>query len=103
LSSSPLALLAFRRYLCAALSANLGYRIELIALGILVYRLTGSPFDLGILSAVTALPAVLCNVLGGVLADRYDTRKVWMANSILSAASVALLAWLVYADACHDA
>ena len=68
MTPSLLSLPVFRRYLCAALSANLGYRVQLIALGILVYRLTGSPFDLGILSAVIALPAVLCNVLGGVLA-----------------------------------
>lgn len=95
MTPSLLSLPVFRRYLCAALSANLGYRVQLIALGILVYRLTGSPFDLGILSAVIALPAVLCNVLGGVLADRYDTRKVWMGNSILSALVVGAMAWLV--------
>jgi MFS family permease len=95
---SPLSLPIFRRYLCAALSANLGYRVQLIALGILVYRFSESPLDLGILSAVTALPAVLCNLLGGVLADRYDTRKVWMANSMLSAFVVMAMALLVYSD-----
>lgn len=89
----------FRRYLCAALSANLGYRVQLIALGILVYRFSESPLDLGILSAVTAIPAVLCNLLGGVLADRYDTRKVWMANSMLSAFVVVAMALFVHSDA----
>ncbi|NKB68711.1 MAG: MFS transporter [Candidatus Latescibacteria bacterium] len=97
--SSPLALPNFRLYLCAALSANIGYRVQFIALGILVYRLTSSPLDLGVISAVGALPAVLCNVLGGVLADRYDTRKVWMANSTLAAAAVTALALLAYFDA----
>jgi MFS family permease len=97
-SPSPLSLPIFRRYLCAALSANLGYRVQLIALGILVYRFSESPLDLGILSAVTALPAVLCNLLGGVLADRYDTRKVWMVNSMLSAFVVMAMALLVYSD-----
>ena len=99
LTSSPLALPTFRRYLLAGLSANIGYRIQLVALGILVYRLSGSPLDLGILSAVSALPAVFCNVLGGVLADRYDTRRVWMANAGLGALVVAVLAALVPADA----
>ena len=99
LTSSPLALPTFRRYLLAGLSANIGYRIQLVALGILVYRLSGSPLDLGILSAVSALPAVFCNVLGGVLADRYDTRRVWMANAGLGALVVAVLAALVHADA----
>lgn len=97
--SSPLALPAFRLYLCAALSANIGYRVQLVSLGILVYRLSGSALDLGVFSAVGALPAVLCNVLGGVLADRFDTRRVWMANSALAALAVGALALLVYVEA----
>ncbi len=99
MSPSPLSLPVFRLYLCAAVSANIGYRVQLIAIGILVYRLSGSPLDLGILSAVIALPAVFCNLLGGVLADRCDTRKVWIANSVLAAVTVATLGLLVYLDA----
>lgn len=82
--SSP----AFRKYLCGILAANMGFRIQAIALAILVYRTTGSALDLGIVSAI-----------GGVLADRYDTRIVWAVNSGLSAALIGLLGWLTFNDA----
>ena len=77
----------------------MGFRIQAIALAILVYRTTGSALDLGIVSAIGAVPAVLCTVLGGVLADRYDTRIVWAVNSGLSAALIGLLGWLTFNDA----
>ena len=93
--SSP----AFRKYLCGILAANMGFRIQAIALAILVYRTTGSALDLGIVSAIGSVPAVLCTVLGGVLADRYDTRIVWAVNSGLSAALIGLLGWLTFNDA----
>ena len=93
--SSP----TFRKYLCGILAANMGFRIQAIALAILVYRTTGSALDLGIVSAIGAVPAVLCTVLGGVLADRYDTRIVWAVNSGLSAALIGLLGWLTFNDA----
>ena len=93
--SSP----AFRTYLCGILAANIGFRMQSIALGILVYRTTGSALDLGLVSAIGAVPAVLCTILGGVLADRYDTRLVWAVNAGIAAALAGLLGWLVLNDA----
>ena len=77
----------------------MGFRVQATALSILVYRTTGSALDLGIVSAIGAVPAVLCTVLGGVLADRYDTRIVWAVNSGLSASLIGLLGWLTFNDA----
>ena len=97
--TSALSAPAFRLYLCGILAANLGFRIQAVALAILVYRTTGSALDLGIVSAIGAAPAVLCTVLGGVLADRFDTRLVWAANAGGAAALVGLLGWLALGDA----
>jgi nitrate/nitrite transporter NarK len=94
--ASALSAPAFRKYFCGILAANIGFRIQSIALGILVYRTTGSALDLGIVSAIAAAPAVLCTILGGVLADRFDTRRVWAVNAGISAALVGLLGWLVF-------
>lgn len=96
--TSALSSSAFRKYLCGILAANLGFRIQAIALVILVYRTTGSALDLGIVSAIGAVPAVLCTILGGVLADRCDTRLVWAVNAGLSAALVGLLGFLTLSD-----
>jgi MFS family permease len=89
--SSP----AFCKYLCGILAANVGFRIQSVALGILVYRTTGSALDLGLVSAISAVPAVLCNLLGGVLADRYDARLIWAINAGIAAALVGSLGLLV--------
>jgi MFS family permease len=90
---------AFRKYLCGILAANIGFRIQAVALAILVYRTTGSALDLGIVAAIGAVPAVLCTILGGVLADRYDTRRVWAVNAGISAALVGVLGMLTLNDA----
>lgn len=70
--------------------------MQSVALAILVYRTTGSALDLGLVSAIGAAPAILCNVLGGVLADRHDTRLIWALNAAVSAVVVGALGWLVY-------
>ncbi|HIL09670.1 MAG TPA: MFS transporter [Candidatus Latescibacteria bacterium] len=95
--SSAFASPAFRKYLGGTLSANIGFRVQSVALAILVYRTTGSALDLGLVSAIGAAPAMLCNVLGGVLADRHDTRLIWAINAGVSATLVGALALLVFA------
>jgi len=76
MGSSAFASPVFRKYLGGTLAANIGFRMQSVALAILVYRTTGSALDLGLVSAIGAAPAMLCNVLGGVLADRHDTRLI---------------------------
>ncbi|MBN2386734.1 MAG: MFS transporter [Anaerolineales bacterium] len=41
----------------------------------LAYRLTGSPFDLGLIGFATTLPTLLLALPGGVLVERLDKRK----------------------------
>jgi MFS family permease len=98
-AASALSSPAFRKYLCGILAANIGFRLQSVALGILVYRTTGSALDLGLVSAIGAVPALLCNLLGGVLADRYDTRVVWAINAGIAAALVGALGLLALTDA----
>jgi MFS transporter, DHA1 family, staphyloferrin A biosynthesis exporter len=98
-STSALSSSAFRTYLCGIIAANIGFRIQSVALAILVYRTTGSALDLGIVSAIGTVPAVLCTIFGGILADRCDTRLVWAINSGISATLVGLLGWLTLNNA----
>ena len=66
-----------------------------IAQGILIFDLTGSVLNLGILGAATAGPTILITVFGGVLADRVDRRKLLAAMQIVLAVMLGLLATLV--------
>jgi MFS family permease len=96
MGSSAFASPAFRKYLGGTLAANIGFRMQSVALAILVWRTTGSALDLGLVSAIGAAPAMLCNVLGGVLSDRHDTRLIWAINAGVSAMVVGALALLVF-------
>jgi MFS family permease len=67
------------------------------ALPLLVFRLTGSPFDLAISTAVTFLPVVLFGLVIGAWADRADRKRLMVLADLgraLVVASVPLLAAL---------
>ena len=84
----------YRRYWFASFASVGGTQLVGLAQGWLVYRLTGSALDLGLLGAATALPNILMSLYGGVVADRFDKRKIVLATSVLNAALLFLLAAL---------
>ena len=73
----------------------------------LVYELTGSPFQLGLIGAFQAVPLLLFSLVGGAVADTVDRRKLILATQgfrgllalVLVALSVteSLQLWHVYA------
>jgi MFS family permease len=60
----------------------------------LVYRLSGSPFLLGLVEFVARAPILLVSVVGGLLADRWPRQRLMMVTHtamLLQAAALALL------------
>src|SRR5512133_2478754 len=49
----------------------------------LAYRLSGQPFDLGLIGFASALPTLLLALPGGVLVERLDKRKTVIAMQIV--------------------
>ncbi len=77
----------YRRYWLGSLASVAA--IQLAALGegwLIVDELGGSPRVLGTLGAATAVPTILVNLFGGVLADRVNRRVVMAGTSLCSAA-----------------
>lgn len=64
----------------------------------LVYELTASPIMLGWLGAAAAVPNLVITLFGGVVADRYDRRKILQITSTGNMLSTALLTLLVMFD-----
>ena len=60
--------------------------------------LTNSAFMLGLDSFLGDLPILLLSLVGGVVADRVDRRKVLLASQYLQMAFAFLLALLIYLD-----
>ncbi len=84
----------YRRYWLGSLASIGGTQLLILGKGWLVFELSGSPFDLGLLGAASALPAILVTLFGGVLADRVDKRRLLMTTSLSIAALLLLLAVL---------
>ena len=81
--------------------------MRLVALPYQIYLLTGSPFHVGLLGLFQAIPLISLPLLGGVLADRADRRRVLIVTQSGLAASSLVLAivtqigstelWILYA------
>lgn len=78
--------------------SNVGTWMQNIAQGWLVLQLTNSAFWLGIVSFASAGPLLVFTLLGGVIADHVDKRRLLIATQLVMMASAFLLAGLAYFD-----
>jgi MFS family permease len=62
--------------------SGLGTQATLVALPYQLYVETHSPFLTGLLGAVEIVPLVSLSLFGGALADRYDRRKILLADQV---------------------
>jgi MFS family permease len=88
----------FFPYFVGNLLSSSGTWFHNIAQTLLVYRLTGSLFLVGLVNMAQFIGVFLLGASAGVVADRYDRRKVLLATQVVSAAISALLAICVALD-----
>ncbi len=84
----------FRRFWLGMVASVMGFQIMTVAQGWLVYELTGSTLFLGYVGLAAGLPAIVLNLIGGVIADRVDKRRLLMATQSISSLVMLLLATL---------
>ncbi|GAB1403998.1 MFS transporter [Lentimicrobium sp.] len=73
-----------------------GVWIQNIALGWLVYRLTGSELMLGFVGFAGQIPALLLTPVAGVFADRLAKRKVLVITQSVSMLIALSMSWLIF-------
>ncbi|HYU21296.1 MAG TPA: MFS transporter [Chloroflexota bacterium] len=86
----------FRYLLFGQAVSAIGSWMQLVALGWLVYSLTGSAFYLGLIGLARAVPVLAFTLVGGAVADRYDRRTVMaLANGAVAilAFAMGVLTW----------
>lgn len=83
----------FTLYLAGVALTQVGSRATIAASVYHVYELTGSITRTGVLGGVSALGFLLFSPLGGILADRYDRRRVVQVTQLLGLLAVSGLAW----------
>ncbi|WP_353107604.1 MFS transporter [Gordonia sp. (in: high G+C Gram-positive bacteria)] len=88
----------FRTYVTGAFVSNIGTWVQRVAQDWLVLQLSnGSAVAVGITTALQFLPALLLSPVGGLLADRFDKRRLLMATQSWMAVSALILGALAVA------
>lgn len=95
---SALVIKDFRTYWLGSLFAMFGHRLIIVAISLLIYRLTGSALSLGIVAASTAIPIMFFNFLGGVIADKYNVRRILTFLSLIISIILIGLGYLDYSN-----
>ncbi len=85
----------YRLYWLGQLSSVLAQNMEGVAQGWLVLELTNSPLLLGLTGLAFAAPTIALTLLGGVIADRADRRRIMILSQSVSATTFFLLATLI--------
>jgi len=85
----------FRRFFFCQAVSTLGHWMQQIALQWLVYRTTGSVALLGLVAFANQAPIFFIAPFSGVLADRFDRRRLLIATQSFASLQAALLAGLV--------
>lgn len=70
----------FRKFFFGQVSTYVGSWMQQMAVGWLIFQMTGALSALGTLAAVMAAPILLISLFGGVLADRVDRRKLLLVT-----------------------
>jgi MFS family permease len=81
----------FAKFWAGQTISNLGSSVTLFALPLLVFKLTGSPLNLGATSATSFLPYLLFGLVIGAWVDRVDRKRLMIATDVVRALLVAAI------------
>ncbi len=85
----------FRLMWVGACTSSIGTWMQIVAQGWLIYRLSHSPFLLALDQFLGGIPIFLFSLIGGVVADRTERRKILLVSQYVQMASAAVLTALV--------
>jgi predicted MFS family arabinose efflux permease len=85
----------FRLMWFGACTSSIGTWMQIVAQGWLIYRLSHSAFFLALDQFLAGIPIFLFSLIGGVVADRVERRKVLLSSQYLQMATAGTLTILV--------
>ena len=92
---APLRSADYRRLWIGQVVSVVGDKINQIAMAIVVYAVTGSMLQMGIMLGVTALPAALFGLPAGAYVDRWDRRITMLVADLVRAVVVLMIPLVV--------
>lgn len=81
----------FRRIFFGNILTQVGAQMTLVAVGVQVYRMTGSSAMVGYTSLWALIPLIVFGLIGGALADTIDRRSLVIWSTLLTALTSVLL------------
>jgi MFS family permease len=91
----------FRLMWIGACTSSIGTWMQIVAQGWLIYRLSHSARLLGLDQFLAGLPIFLFTIIGGVVADRTERRKILLVSQWMQMASAGILTILVAMGLTH--
>jgi predicted MFS family arabinose efflux permease len=88
----------FRLMWFGACTSSIGTWMQIVAQGWLIYRLSHSAFLLALDQFLAGIPIFLFSLIGGVVADRVERRKILLGSQYVQMATAGILTVLVATD-----
>lgn len=88
----------YKIYFFGQITSQVGSWMQHVAMGWLVYRITGSAILLGIVAFASQIPSFILSPFAGIVADRYDRYKILIITQSLFMVQALILAALVLTD-----
>ena len=89
----------FRLLWCGHVFASMGFWMDQVTRGWLIYELTDSTVQLGMIRGVQSLPILFLSPIAGSVADRYSRKMQIVVTQIADGLMFALLGLLIFAGA----
>ena len=89
---------SFRRYWYGSFASVSASNLLYVGQLWLIEEMTGSEINLGVLGAMMAVPGIVMNLVGGVIADRMNKRTLLLCTSLCNTVLVGLLTILDVTD-----
>ena len=84
-----------------ACTSSIGTWMQIVAQGWLIYRLSHSAFLLALDQFLGGIPIFLFSLIGGVVADRVERRKILLGSQYVQMSTAAILTVLVAIGRVH--
>src|SRR6201998_80976 len=91
----------FRLMWFGACTSSIGTWMQIVAQGWLIYRLSHSAFLLALDQFLGGIPIFLFSLIGGVVADRMERRKILLTSQYIQMATAGILTLLVASNHVH--
>jgi predicted MFS family arabinose efflux permease len=91
----------FRLMWIGACTSSIGTWMQIVAQGWLIYRLSHSAFLLALDQFLSGIPIFLFSLVGGVIADRVERRRILLGSQYVQMATATILTVLVVTGHVH--